>query len=74
MKPNDWSELIQLLGELHEVAPNYRLGQLICNLAMLVDEPDTVSVWDVEDDDLLESARRFLGNLRKNAVSASTTP
>ena len=70
MTSNNWSELLQTLSELHDVAPDYRLGQLICNLAMHVDEPDTVAVWDVEDEDLLSAAREFLKTLRERSSSS----
>lgn len=72
MKQADWSELLDVLSELHEVAPSYRFGQLICNVTAFVDEPGTVSVRDVEDRDLLAAAWHFLETHR--AVDDGAAP
>ena len=71
MKHHDWQEILETLFGLHEAAPGYRFGQLICNLSMHVGEPDTVSVWDVEDQDLLEAAKRLLEALTDQASPAA---
>jgi hypothetical protein len=49
----------QLLGAIAELSrryPNWRLGQLVANLAGWADQ----EIWDVEDEQLLEAARLHL--------------
>jgi hypothetical protein len=60
MTPESRLELIEILRELLERKPDYRVGQLICNLAYLARGWTDEAVWDVEDEELLESAKSFL--------------
>ncbi len=53
-------ELLHVLGELSEQCPEVRLGQLISNLGTLAKGPTVEAIWDVEDEELLEAARRQL--------------
>ena len=49
-------ELLKLLEELSEACPEYRLGQMILNLAFLAREDGDRSAWDLEDTELIEAA------------------
>jgi hypothetical protein len=53
-------ELLKIVGELSAYCPEIRLGQLITNLATLAKGPAVEAIWDVEDEELLEAARRQL--------------
>ncbi len=53
-------ELLRLVAELSEADPELRLGQMLTNLATLARGPQPESVWDCEDDELVEAARRLL--------------
>ena len=57
-------ELMQVLAELSEVCPEVRLGQLITNLSYLARGLSNESIWDVEDAELLEAARKHLQEWR----------
>lgn len=57
-------ELLQILAELSEQFPEVRLGQLISNLATLAKEPQIEVIWDVEDKELLEAAKKQLAVFR----------
>lgn len=57
-------ELLRVLAELSEVCPEVRLGQLIANLSYLARELSSESIWDVEDEALLEAARKHLQEWR----------
>ena len=57
-------ELLRVLAELSEVCPEVRLGQLIANLSYLARELSSESIWDVEDEELLEAARKHLQEWR----------
>ncbi len=54
------ADLLATVAQLWERYPNWRLGQLIVNVAGWVDE----EIWDVEDEQLLEGARQHLEQLQ----------
>ena len=64
-------ELLGVLVELSEVCPEVRLGQLIANLSYLARGLSNESIWDVEDEELLEAARKHLQEwrIRRGAVA-----
>jgi hypothetical protein len=53
------TELVQALSDVAACFPEMRMGQLIVNLATLARGPQKESVWDVEDDELLEAAKKL---------------
>jgi hypothetical protein len=55
-------ELLRLIEELSEACPEYRLGQMILNLASLAREDGDRFAWDVEDAELVEAARKHLAD------------
>lgn len=57
-------EVLRVLAELSEVAPEVRLGQLIVNLSYLAQGLSNESIWDMEDEELLEAARKHLEQWR----------
>lgn len=57
-------ELLRVLAELSEVCPEVRLSQLIVNLSYLARGLSNESTWDVEDEELLEAARKHLQEWR----------
>jgi hypothetical protein len=58
-------ELIRLMTELSEFAPELRVGQLIANLATLARGPEVEAIWDSEDDELVGAARQLLAHYRQ---------
>lgn len=56
--PNQ-SELFSVLAELARRYPDWRLGQLVTNVAGWADQ----DIWDVEDQQLLEAAKHHLEEL-----------
>ena len=53
-------EVLSVLAELSEAAPEIRLGQLITNLSYLARGLSTESIWEMEDEELLAAARDHL--------------
>lgn len=53
-------ELLEALSELSEQLPEVRLGQLVSNLATLAKGPQVEAIWDTEDKELLEAAKKQL--------------
>jgi hypothetical protein len=64
-------DLLRALGELSEAFPEWRLGQMIANLAVVARGATSEAIWDVEDNELLAAIQRHLD--RRRAV-ASTSP
>jgi hypothetical protein len=58
-------ELCDTLLEIHRRFPDWRFGQLVCNLASSAG--GSMRVWDVEDESLLAAATRFLDQQRERA-------
>ena len=55
-------ELLKLIEELSAACPEYRLGQMVLNLAFLAREDGDRFAWDVEDSELVEAARKHLSD------------
>jgi hypothetical protein len=62
MIDTDRSEVLRALEELSEACPEYRLGQMIANLAMLARGDAEGAIWDMEDAELLAAARKQLAD------------
>ena len=56
MIAQDRAELFSALAELCRHYPNWRFGQLVCNISGWAD----LDIWDVEDDQLLAAARAHI--------------
>ncbi len=59
MKISD-DELFAALREMRQKYPDWRLGQMIANLSTWARGTGNGQVWDVEDSELVETARRHL--------------
>ncbi|HUE72569.1 MAG TPA: hypothetical protein VMP01_16915 [Pirellulaceae bacterium] len=66
MTEQQHAELVTALADLRRRYPQWRLGQLIANLAGWADK----EVWDVEDEQLLAAAREHLEQQSQRAASA----
>ena len=64
-------EVLEALGELSAVFPEWRFGQMIANLAVVARGPADEAIWDVEDEELLAAIRRHLDKHRgRQPISA----
>jgi hypothetical protein len=63
-------ELLSTLAQLSETFPQWRLGQMVANLATAARGAQAEAVWDSEDEELLAAARRLL---ERNADRADST-
>ena len=66
MKIQGRDELPAAIAAMFECYPDWRLGQLVSNAAGWAD----LDLWDIEDEQLLESARSHL----QHANSSPATP
>lgn len=56
-------KLLQLLAQMSEQYPEWRLGQLIANIASWArqpTEPHDTGIWDVEDEEMLAALDHHL--------------
>lgn len=67
-------ELFGALTELRALFPDWRMGQLIANLAMAAGGTDAGAIWEVEDEQLLAAARRLIERNRGRDAIRATTP
>lgn len=68
MKNPDRAELFNSLAELRRRYPDWRLGQLIANVAGWADQ----NIWDIQDDQLLAAAEEHLHALARSGEEAKT--
>ncbi len=59
-------EALQTIAEISEVIPEVRLGQLLANLSYLARGLSPESIWEMEDAELLDVARKHLEELRSH--------
>lgn len=57
--------VLQTLSEVWKLCPDMRLGQLMMTLELLAHDTTERSLWDLDDDQLLEAMQRFHGDLVK---------
>jgi hypothetical protein len=53
-------ELLSILTKLSAASPEMRFGQLIANLATIARGLSSEGLWDAEDKELLDAARKQL--------------
>jgi hypothetical protein len=63
-------ELIAALSELRALFPDWRMGQLVANVALAAGGTEPGSIWDVEDGQLLAAAR---GLIERNSARGAGT-
>jgi hypothetical protein len=54
------SELLAALAQLRRIHPDWRLGQIVANLATTAGCLDAAGEWDLEDEQALAAARSLI--------------
>jgi hypothetical protein len=54
------TDLLGALAQLSRVRPEWRLGQMLANLAMTAGRMEAGAVWDLEDDEALAAAQSLI--------------
>jgi hypothetical protein len=70
-------QILVELQRLSELAPEFRFGQMIANLAFLAAGPWNETLWDLEDDKLLAALREQVAvfqDHKAEATSNATSP
>jgi hypothetical protein len=63
-------DLIDRLKELRGLCPDMRFGQLLATLGFLSEDTAGRSLWDVEDDELVEVLEHFREDLARRELVA----
>jgi hypothetical protein len=61
-------DILLELERLSELAPDLRFGQMIANLAFLAAGPWNETLWDLEDEQLLEAIRQQTADLQGREI------
>ena len=59
-------ELLAALARLSTVRPEWRIGQMLANVAMTAGRLDPGGVWDLEDDEACVAARTLIEQYLNN--------
>jgi hypothetical protein len=68
MIPAERQELIRLIEEMSEGYPEFRLGQMIANLAFWAKGDQEGAVWNVADEELMTAAREQISNAKRRTL------
>ena len=60
MAADSREELLNALTQLSRLRPDWRLGQMIANVAMTAGRMEAGGVWDLEDDEALAAAQPLI--------------
>ena len=63
-------QVLTALAELSDAFPDWRFGQMIANLALVARGPDSGSIWDMEDEELLAAIHWHLKQSHSDRPSA----
>lgn len=58
-------DILRKLEQISELAPDLRFGQLIANLANLSVGPWDLTLWDLEDEQLITGVDQVLADLQR---------
>lgn len=53
-------EIFKALAEMSERYPEWRFGQMVANVSFWAKGPTTQAIWDVEDQQFLETIKKHL--------------
>jgi hypothetical protein len=73
MTTNIRAEILRVLGELSDIEPETRFGQLVVNLSYLARDYTNEAIWDVEDEEFLAAAQEHL-ECRRAALVGDEEP
>ena len=67
--------VLHLLAQMSERYPEWRLGQLVANIALWArqpTEPHDTGIWNVEDEEMLATLERHLQQGKEKEVTRRT--
>lgn len=67
-------EVLAVLGELCELSPDVRLGQLLAHLGFLGEDQTGRTLWDIDDEQLLAVLYHHRSELMARTTGGSNPP
>ena len=64
-------QMIEVVRRLRQLHPEWRVGQLVANIAIAARGPTESAVWDVEDSEFMTAAEEHL-NFNASVSEATT--
>jgi len=64
-------QIMERLWRLSELAPEIRFGQLMANLAMIAEGPWDETLWNLEDEKLLQATAEMITDFERRHPSAA---
>jgi hypothetical protein len=64
-------EILRRLERISELDPEVRFGQLVANMAFLAAGPWDQTLWDLDDEALLDAVRNHEANLLERVAASS---
>jgi hypothetical protein len=61
---NSKDELLEALHKLRARYPDWRLGQLVCNVTVWAKGTDKNAIWDLEDSEFIKAAKEHLQKIK----------
>jgi hypothetical protein len=71
------NDLLARLSDLRDRCPEMRFGQLLATLGLLAEDTTGRSLWDIEDEELVDVLERFrqdLARREENDTSITESP
>jgi hypothetical protein len=65
------SELLKAIAELGDLYPEWRLGQMLANLAMAAGRTEEGALWDLDDQEVLTAARRLIERRHQHVATGA---
>lgn len=65
------NELLVRIVELARLRPEWRLGQLVANVAMSAGRLDEGGIWDLEDDEALAAVQELITQARQPQAASA---
>ena len=62
--------LVSILDQLMQAHPEWRIGQLVANIAFLAHQTNTAT-WDVENEEFIQTARQHLQRMAERGQAAA---
>jgi len=60
-------EILKALAEMSDYYPDWRFGQMVANIAFWAKGPTAEAIWEVEDEQFLETVKKHLKKKPPNA-------
>jgi hypothetical protein len=72
MNAEQQARLSKVIAAFSSLYPDWRIGQIVANVAWWAKGPTAEAVWDVEDEEFLSAAEAHLARREAETMSAAS--